>query len=310
MNQRKRPDITKQMERYHELDIQGLVALCAEVCETKFACLSLRRGEEDYIKAQVGIPENEVWPKGVSLFASVPIISGGDFIVGTLSVMDTRRGRVVPKQIETMELLSRQIVRILEMERIKEVKTQQRAFFESSSGIHLLLDTDIKVLDYNKTCAAFFKSVSGIEIYRGAYMLDLLRPQTRELFYLSCKKALLGNRVRMEQEIEYDEESIFLEVCYDPVRDSDQRIIGLLINASNISQHKAQEQVIIQQNESLREIAHIQSHELRGPLVSILGLVELLKAGDTDLPECLGMLEQAAGDLDEKIRYAIKLAKI
>lgn len=310
MNQNKKPDITKQLLLYQELDIQGLVNLCAAVCETSFACLSLRKGEEDYIKAQVGMVENEVWPNGIHLFASVPVLTGDNFIVGTLSVMDRRRGKLLPKQIETMELLSRQIVRIMEMERINEAKTHQRAFFESSSGIHLLLDTETRVLDYNKTCAALFKMVNGTEIYRGAQMIDLLRPQTRELFCASCKKALQGERVRVEQEIDYEDDSIFLEVCYDPVRDQEQKIIGLLINASNISQHKAQEQVIIQQNESLKEIAHIQSHELRGPLVSIIGLVELLKSGDTDLQECLSMLEQAAGDLDIKIRHAIKLAKI
>jgi tetratricopeptide (TPR) repeat protein len=53
---------------------------------------------------------------------------------------------------------------------------------------------------------------------------------------------------------------------------------------------------------ALDDIAFIQSHELRKPLASILGLINVIKASDGVVDtECLNHLEAAAKDLDEKV---------
>jgi len=58
-----------------------------------------------------------------------------------------------------------------------------------------------------------------------------------------------------------------------------------------------------QLNESLSSIAYIQSHELRKPLASILGLVNVIKADDYHVDrDILSKLEEAANDLDKKIQ--------
>jgi tetratricopeptide (TPR) repeat protein len=58
-----------------------------------------------------------------------------------------------------------------------------------------------------------------------------------------------------------------------------------------------------QLNESLSSIAYIQSHELRKPLASIMGLVNVIKADDYHVDQdILSKLEEAANDLDKKIQ--------
>lgn len=63
---------------------------------------------------------------------------------------------------------------------------------------------------------------------------------------------------------------------------------------------------IAKQNESLKKIAQIQSHEIRQPLTSILGLINTIKADDYVADkERLLMLETAANELDRKIHTIV-----
>jgi len=61
------------------------------------------------------------------------------------------------------------------------------------------------------------------------------------------------------------------------------------------------------QNEALSEIARIQSHEIRKPVSSIMGIMQLIKdsAYQADA-EHLQLLELSVGQLDEKIRLIVK----
>jgi len=59
-------------------------------------------------------------------------------------------------------------------------------------------------------------------------------------------------------------------------------------------------------DQALDDIAFIQAHELRKPLASIMGLVNVIKAMDYKVdPECIGKLEDATKDLDAKIHAVL-----
>jgi len=61
------------------------------------------------------------------------------------------------------------------------------------------------------------------------------------------------------------------------------------------------------QNTSLLEIAFIQSHEFRGPVTTIMGLMNIIKEdGYQDPKQYLLMLEQAVAKLDEKIHIVVE----
>ncbi|MBC7913746.1 MAG: GAF domain-containing protein [Pyrinomonadaceae bacterium] len=63
------------------------------------------------------------------------------------------------------------------------------------------------------------------------------------------------------------------------------------------------------QNITLSEIARIQSHELRLPVSSILGIMDLINEEVSDLnPEYLDLLNQSVNLLDEKIRIIVNHA--
>ncbi|WP_207421783.1 GAF domain-containing protein [Desertivirga brevis] len=60
------------------------------------------------------------------------------------------------------------------------------------------------------------------------------------------------------------------------------------------------------QNNLLKEIAWIQSHELRSPVSAIIGLVAAFKENDYEVDrEYFSLLEEATSKLDEKIRLIV-----
>lgn len=66
-------------------------------------------------------------------------------------------------------------------------------------------------------------------------------------------------------------------------------------------------EAIEEQNESLRKIAHMQSHDIRQPLTSIMGLVDSIKNdGYKADEETLKMIEEAAMQLDDKVHEIVE----
>jgi len=61
---------------------------------------------------------------------------------------------------------------------------------------------------------------------------------------------------------------------------------------------------------ALGNIAFIQAHELRKPLASIMGLVNVIKAMDYEVdPECIQKLDEATKELDDKIHAVLSNIK-
>lgn len=71
-----------------------------------------------------------------------------------------------------------------------------------------------------------------------------------------------------------------------------------------ITEKKIREQKILEQHAALQRIAWFNSHELRRPICSIIGLVSLLKDADdsNEKEHCLGALESCTKELDLMIR--------
>lgn len=65
------------------------------------------------------------------------------------------------------------------------------------------------------------------------------------------------------------------------------------------------------QNKVLSDISFIQSHEFRGPLTSIMGLMDLMKMeGYVSSNQYLQLMEQAVKKLDEKVHIVVKSTEV
>jgi GAF domain-containing protein len=90
-----------------------------------------------------------------------------------------------------------------------------------------------------------------------------------------------------------------------------QEALAALANqVSHIMELDRALKLLKEQNSALTEIARIQSHEIRLPVSSIMGVMQLIKDADYH-PEAehLQLLEQSVNQLDEKIRLIVKATK-
>lgn len=88
--------------------------------------------------------------------------------------------------------------------------------------------------------------------------------------------------------------------------------IGIFCLGFDVSKLKHFTHLLIKKNMQLAHIAQTQSHQVRGPLSSILGLTELLLDGEAnenmnDQKSYLEMLQAAGKQLDEKIHEIVAL---
>jgi len=85
--------------------------------------------------------------------------------------------------------------------------------------------------------------------------------------------------------------------------------LGKNLLEKTVHQVEQKNKEIESQNKQLKEIAQMQSHEFRGPLSSVMGLMNLIKHDDyTASKDYLIMMESAVNKLDEKICGVVKLA--
>jgi len=79
----------------------------------------------------------------------------------------------------------------------------------------------------------------------------------------------------------------------------------------DITDKKTAERKLMSQNEKLRKIAWLQSHEVRKPLANILGLLSLMESQKihTEHGHVFQYLKQSSDELDQIIRNIIEKTK-
>jgi hypothetical protein len=103
-------------------------------------------------------------------------------------------------------------------------------------------------------------------------------------------------------------DTLYFEISSNPIIDHDGRIIGVNCISRDITEQKKQLIKIQGQNEMLKEIAWIQSHKVRGPVASIIGLISLFDTAafkDLHNLEILEQLKLASADLNSIIKEVV-----
>lgn len=253
----------------------------------------------------------------IQFYAGIPLKTQEGLVLGTLCVIDHKPKILSAIQQKMLAVLSRQVVHILDFDlslgllkeqylEAKKSEIKLNSFFESSVSCHLLVGRDLKVLAFNKTLADIIRDTLGVEMHIGndvnEYIDGLFMPE----FLINFMEALSGKHIINESPMIRNNEKIWWNYDYVPAFDADGEIIGVSYNAINISAVKFQQEESIAKDASLKAIAYIQAHEIRRPVSSILGLMNIFKAGDYKASkEELIMMERAVLELDDKIRLIV-----
>ncbi|MDR3678953.1 MAG: PAS domain-containing protein [Flavipsychrobacter sp.] len=104
----------------------------------------------------------------------------------------------------------------------------------------------------------------------------------------------------------------FSEISMNPIRDADNNVVGVSCFSRDITSTREHLTKIEQQNQKMREIAWIQSHKVRGPVSTILGLAQLFniqQPHDETNQTVLEGIKETAQYLDEVIKEIVNKAK-
>jgi len=258
-------------------------------------------------------------PEGadIQFYAGAPLVTKDGFNLGSLCVSGHEPMELSEIQKKMLAVLSRQVIHILDFDvslallneqylEAKKSEIKLSSFFESSISCHLLIGMDLEVLAFNKTLAEIMRINHGVEMHIGNSVIDYIDDVFFPEFLTNFKKALSGKHIQNESPMITGGKKIWWNYNYVPAFDAEGEIIGVSYNAINISDLKLKEQQSNAKDESLKAIAFIQAHEIRRPVSSIMGLMNIFKAdGYQSSKEDLMMMERAVLELDEKIRLIV-----
>jgi PAS domain S-box-containing protein len=345
------------LELPKEKELQEIVELASELCETPIALITLIGEDVQYCKFKVGTDLDEnareysfckelightdllivsdtlahpnfrnnpyvLGDPHIRFYAGAPLITHDGHFLGCLSVLDTCAREFSHLHQHLLRVLAKRAIQIMEFDMslkvlndqfamVKESEDKLRSFFESSAACHLLIGKSMEILAFNKNMAEFIERMYGVKLYEGIQISEILQGRVLTRFIADCEMALSGIPVHFEREVDYREqnERIWWSVSFEPCRNCSGELIGISYNARDISVQKSHQQQILEQNESLKSIAYAQSHELRKPVASILGLMQLIEGEDfTATREELVLMKKAVESLDTEIRKIVNYA--
>jgi PAS domain S-box-containing protein len=95
----------------------------------------------------------------------------------------------------------------------------------------------------------------------------------------------------------------WVNIEFTPLFDDDNTFIGYIAIQNDITVRKEKEEEILKQNTLLKDVAWLSSHELRRPVASILGLMQLIKDAESpsEKDQYVEYLDQCAVQLDDII---------
>ncbi|GGH78322.1 PAS domain S-box-containing protein [Filimonas zeae] len=254
----------------------------------------------------------------IRFYAGASLTTNEGFNIGSLCVIDSKPKELSERQARCLQALSKQAIHLMDLSLSLKVANQcmldmeqselkMRAILDSSESYQILVGKQMEILAFNKAADEFIKFALGRGYELGDSVLNYTTPTSISSVIAAYNRALAGERVYGERNLNYYPGiDTWWDVSYSPARNSNGEIMGVSFYATDITNRKRNEQKLLVQNDKLREISQIQSHQVRGPLTSILGILNLIKEDNYQASkEYLLLLEKAAMQMDENIRRIV-----
>lgn len=189
---------------------------------------------------------------------------------------------------------------------VEDSEIKLKAVFNSSADLHMLIGKNMEILAFNKAASDYVNNILNQKVIVSEPVLKYIDHELKDDFIKYFAVALNGKLIKCELLLKANTElENWWEIKLAPVKNNDDEIIGVALNAVDITKRKQQEKHISIQNEALTRIAIVQSHGIRRPVASLLGIMDLMRLEKID-SGYFNMLELTVNELDEQIRRIIK----
>jgi PAS domain-containing protein len=260
----------------------------------------------------------------VRFYAGAPLTTKDGYNIGSLCVVDFQSRGLDEHQRNTLKVLSKQVINLMELNRslkilaekneehkkdkkiLEESEIKLNAVFNSTSDLHVLVSKHLEILAFNQPASNYIFNIYKQRVAVGDRILSYVDIKVKNHFVKYFAIALKGKTIKHELLLRAGTPfESWREIKLVPIRNNEGGIIGVALNSVDITKRKQQEKQISIQTEALTRIAIIQSHELRRPVASLLGLMHLMKLEQVDFGY-FNIMEITVKELDEKIRIIVE----
>ncbi len=174
----------------------------------------------------------------------------------------------------------------------RESDKKLMALFGSSQHLHILMDRDQKLLWFNQKATETALFLFNRELVVGTNMLDYLQGEYQDSFAAYFTRAIAGETVVFPRHYIIEEnQHFYLEMMLQCIYEDELKtnMIGISLVGVETTDRRANEaklekvnKELILHNQQLNQYSFVISHNLRGPIVTLLGLVNLFEQKSTD----------------------------
>ncbi|WP_121808541.1 PAS domain S-box protein [Mucilaginibacter kameinonensis] len=193
-----------------------------------------------------------------------------------------------------------------------QIKDSLEALINNTQDHIWSVDKELRYLYMNQAYVEQVTYLTGVKPYRGQYSYkhEGFSRQIIDDWTVYYNRALNGERYSIISESidPVNGQSLYFEVSFNPIYTAAGDIIGAGCFGHNITERLKIQKELVDQNERLRNIASLSSHELRRPVASMLGLIGLMDREDFYNPEnkeIIAHLFTVSAEIDAAIRLVV-----
>ncbi|MES2389549.1 MAG: PAS domain S-box protein [Bacteroidota bacterium] len=177
------------------------------------------------------------------------------------------------------------------------------ALIENTEDIICSLDRNMRLVTFNSAFGNLVKILTGHNVLQGMPLQEVFSENLFESIQEFYVKARDGEALRRELNFEFSGKPLALDLSINPIFTEEGLISGLSLFARDITLRKEAENELKRTNFELDSFVYRASHDLRAPLRSVLGLVNIL-GFETDEEQqklYLNLIEKSVNKLDNFI---------
>jgi len=187
-------------------------------------------------------------------------------------------------------------------EKILKADQTLRAIINNTCDVIWSIDKENNIITANDAFIDRMKKLKGKNITK--FTKEDFGEEIHHYWKTNVQRAFAGESFKTVWKDKIDGVEIVEEVSFNPILDKDKSVIGISCFSRDITDQHKYTEMIEKQNEQLKNISYIQSHEVRAPLSRILGLVALFDQHNTAVlnTEIINKLTASAAELDEVVK--------
>lgn len=192
------------------------------------------------------------------------------------------------------------------------IKTSLEALINNTQDHIWSVDRERRYMYMNQAYISQISYLTGVEPKKGDYSYKHagFTKQIIDEWNVYYQRALAGeNYTVISESIDpAGGKPLYFEVSFNPIYTATGEIIGVGCFGHNITNRLKIQRELIDQNQRLRNIASLSSHELRRPVASMLGLISIMDRENFFNPDneaIIGHVLTVSKEIDEVIRLIV-----